>query len=131
WRTVVTEESTRDLSSDSYPLNVLRLLESTYNMGSISVVPSSESEFYSVWIFASFVIPIFAFSSLFWKKRMFQYALFFSILSILGLLLVTGNNIPFNLYTTLLFYTPLISSLQMLFREPDKWAFLATFGYSF
>jgi hypothetical protein len=131
WRTVVTEESTRDLSSDSYPLNVLRLLESTYNMGTINVVPSNVSTLYPFWIFASFVIPVFVFSSLFGKKRLLKYALFFSILSILGLLLVTGNFLPFNLNTTLLFYTPIISSLQMLFREPDKWAFLVAFGYSF
>jgi glucose/arabinose dehydrogenase len=134
WNDVVTEESTRALSSESQLLNVFRLIEGNYNLGTINVVPSDTSVLYPIWLFASFVIPILAFSSfssLLWKKNFLKYTLFFSVISIVGLFFTIGSNAPFNFYSIFLFYTPLISNLQLIFREPDKWGFMVAFGFSF
>jgi hypothetical protein len=131
WSAVVTEEITRDLSQESGFPNVIRLLEGTFNMGIIEVIPSQASGLYPFWLIASFVPPILAFSALIWRNSVYRYTLFFSVIAIIGILLTMGTNAPLNLYSGLLFYTPLTSYLQILFREPDKWGFLIAFGFSF
>jgi hypothetical protein len=131
WSAVVTEEITRDLSQESGFPNVIRLLEGTFNMGIIDVIPPQASGIYPFWMIVSFVPPILAFSALIWKNSYYRYTLFFSAIAIIGILLTMGTNAPLNLYSVLLFYTPLTSYLQILFREPDKWGFLVAFGFSF
>jgi hypothetical protein len=130
WSAVVTDEITRDLSQESGFPNVIRLLEGTFNMGIIEVIPPQASEIYPFWLIVSFVPPILAFSALIWKNSYYRYTLFFSTIAIIGILLTMGTNAPLNLYSVLLFYTPLTSYLQILFREPDKWGFLVAFGFS-
>jgi hypothetical protein len=132
WSAAVTEETTRELSRESDFLNVVRLLEGTFNMGQIRVSPSTSSDLYSIWLLASFVVPVAGFSALvWWKRNLFRYAILFSAISVIGILLTMGTNAPFSLYSILLFHTPIFSSLQILFREPDKWGFLVAFGFSF
>ena len=131
WSAVVTEEITRDLSQESGFPNVIRLLEGTFNMGIIEVTPPQASGIYPFWLMASFVPPILAFSALIWRSSFYRYTLFFSAIAIIGILLTMGTNAPLNLYSILLFYTPLTSYLQILLREPDKWGFLVAFGFSF
>jgi hypothetical protein len=132
WSAAITEETTQELSRESSFPNVIRLLEGTFNMGQIQVSPTSSSNFYSVWLLASFVVPVVSFLALiWWRKNLISYGIFFSLATVLGILLTMGTNTPFNLYSYLLFYTPLFSSLQILFREPDKWGFLVAFGFSF
>lgn len=134
WSAVVTEEITRELSRESDFLSVLRLIEGTFNMGIIDVTPDQTSKLYSIWSFTSFVPPVLAFSSVLFLKRknaFGKYILFFCALAIIGILLTMGSNAPFDVYSTLLFHTPLTSYLQILLREPDKWGFLVAFAYSF
>jgi hypothetical protein len=132
WSAAVTEQITEELSRESNFQNVIRLLEGTFNMGKINVFPAEGSAFNSIWLLASFVVPVISFAALiWWKRNLFRYALFFSVLSVIGIFLTMGTNAPFNLYSILLFYTPVISNLQILFREPDKWGFLVAFGFSF
>ena len=135
WSAVVTEEITRELSRESDFLSVLRLIEGTFNMGIINVTPDQTSNLYSIWFFASLVPPILAFSSvLFLKKRkkvLDKSIVSFCGLAIIGILLTMGSNAPFDVYSALLFQTPLTAYLQILFREPDKWGFLVALAYSF
>ena len=135
WSAVVTEEITRELSRESDLLSVLRLIEGTFNMGIIDVTPDQASNLFPIWYFASLVPPVLAFSSvLFLKDRkngLDKIILFFCALAIIGILLTMGSNAPFNIYSALLFQTPLTAYLQILFREPDKWGFLVALAYSF
>jgi hypothetical protein len=132
WSAAVTEETTRELSRESDFLNVIRLLEGTFNMGKIDVIPNQSSDYYPGWVIASFVVPIIGFSALaWWKSNLFKYALFFSVVSAIGILLTMGTNAPFNLYLTMLFHIPMASIIQIILREPDKWGFLVAFGISF
>lgn len=132
WSAAVTEETTRELSRESNFLNVIRLLEGTFNMGKIEVVPNQSSEFYSIWVIASFVVPVVSFAALaWWKTILFRYAVFFSIMSAIGIILTMGTNAPLDSYLVMLFHIPMVSILQILLREPDKWGFLVAFGFSF
>jgi hypothetical protein len=131
--TVVTQDSTDDLSRESNFVNVFRLIEGTFNMGTIKVVPPENSLLYPFWIFAAFVPPIVALTSLLFGRNLIlrKSILFFFLAVVIGILFTIGSNAPFNLYSILLFNIPLLSHLQVLFREPDKWGFLIGFGYSF
>ena len=135
WSAVVTEEITRELSRESDLLSVLRLIEGTFNMGIIDVVPDQASSLFPVWSIVSLVPPILAFSSVLFlrnrNKGLDKIILLFCALAIIGILLTMGSNAPFGLYSALLFQTPLTAYLQIIFREPDKWGFLVSLAFSF
>jgi len=133
WNSVVTEESTLHLSRESNFPNLFRLIEGTYNMGTINVIPQSTSVLYSFWLFLGFVPPIIAILSVLFVKanKIRRDVLFFLGIALIGIFLSLGTNAPFKFYSTLLFSTNLISTIQILFREPDKWGFLVAIGFSF
>ncbi|HEY7777928.1 MAG TPA: hypothetical protein VIA09_05255, partial [Nitrososphaeraceae archaeon] len=126
---LVTDELTRILSRDNVLLNVLRLIQDWWEPKIIDVTPSQTSILYPVWLIASFVPPILVFSSLLLKRN--SIVLFFLAISIIGILLTLGTNAPFNLYSLILFESPLFTALKYVFRDPDKWAFMICIGYSF
>jgi hypothetical protein len=135
WSAVVTEEITRELSRESGFLNVLRLIEGTFNMGIIEVTPGQASSFFPLWFVVSLVPPVLAFSSVLFLKNknkgLNKIILLFCALAIIGIFLTMGTNTPFGVYSALLFQTPLTAYLQILLREPDKWGFLVALSYSF
>jgi hypothetical protein len=126
---VITDSSLQTLSQDSDFLNVFRLKSDWVQ----KPLPDSElpvtSPFYSLWLVASFVPPIIAFSTLLFKKYR-KYTVIFSTMSILGIFLAMGTRAPFD-YLTLFFDTHIFSSYGWIFRDPDKWTFLIAVGYSF
>ena len=128
---VQTEEIVKLLSRDSNFLNVFRLIEDWVCCPrTVNVEPSQTSLLSVLWLPASFVIPILAFSSLLIKKHT-KYVIAFSILAIIGIFLTLGYQAPINIWPVFLFYTPFLSSFNWIFREPDKWAFMIAFAYSF
>jgi len=127
---LLTKEETEILSRDSSFLNVFRLIEDWWKPRIIDVSPPQTSLLYPFWLLASFVFPIVAFSSLLLIKRS-RAVLLFSIIGIIGILLTLGTNGPFNFYSIFLFEAPLFSTLQFLFRDPDKWGFMIALAYSF
>jgi len=128
---VVTEETTKMFSENSSFLNVFRLLQDLPNFfESDAGVPPNTSSLYPAWLFASFLVPILAFSALFFKTFI-RYALIFSGIAIVGIILSMGTNIPLNFYSSLLFEIPISSSIRNLLRDPDKLAFLIPLAYSF
>jgi hypothetical protein len=133
WNSVNTEETTEGLSRESSFPNLIRLIEGTFNMGTINVIPQSTSALYPFWVFVGFVPAIIAFLSVLFNKsiKIKRDILFFLGAVLIGIFLSLGTNAPFNFYSTVLFSNYLISTLQILFREPDKWGFLVAFGYSF
>src|SRR5687768_5634039 len=127
---LVTEELTRILSRDNVFLNVLRLIQDWWEPRIIEVTPPQTSLLYNVWLVASFVPPVLVFSSLLLKRNS-KIGLFFLAISIIGILLTLGTNAPFNLYSLILFESPLFTAIKYVFRDPDKWAFMIGIGYSF
>ena len=127
---LVTKERTEYYSQHSDYSTVLRLIQDWWQAGMADVSPPETSLLYPVWLFASFVFPILAISSLFLKRNS-NKILLFSIIGIMGILLTLGTRAPFNFYSIFLFDFPLPSILQYLFRDPDKWGFLIAFAFSF
>ncbi len=126
----VTEEYTKELSNDSSFLNVFRLIEDTWIPKIVNVTPPPDSFFYPIWLFASFLLPIVAFSAVIFTRNI-KYVIPIFALALIGILLTLGTNAPYNFYTFLLFEAPLSPILRFIFREPDKWAFLIALSYSF
>lgn len=127
---VVTEEVLQMLSRDSNFLNVFRLIEDWWLPRIINVSPQQDSLLYFIWLPVSYLIPILAFSSLLFIKK-YRYISFFLLMAIIGIFLTMGSNAPFNIYSNLVFSIPLSSKFGWVFRDPDKWAFLIAFAYSF
>jgi hypothetical protein len=129
FKIVVTEETTEMFSQGTTFWNVFRLVGDWTHVSEPIKEPSGSSPIYQVWLFASYLLPVTAFSALL-SRTFFKYALIFSLIAVLGILLVMGNNVPFDLYSILLFKIPFFSYFNNIFRDPDKWAFLIGFAYS-
>lgn len=128
---VQTEEVVSMLSRDSNFVNVLRLIEDWWCCPrTVNAVPDQTSILFSLWLPASFAVPILAFSSLLLKKYT-KYIIAFCTLAIGGIFFTLGYQAPINLWPIFLFDIPIISGFNWLFREPDKWAFMISFAYSF
>src|SRR5690242_8769166 len=94
---VQTEEIVKLLSRDSNFLNVFRLIEDWVCCPrTVNVEPSQTSLLSVLWLPASFVIPILAFSSLLIKKHT-KYVIAFSILALIGIFLTLGYQAPINI----------------------------------
>ena len=119
-------EDLETLSRDSDFLNTFRIVADW-----LTGQPVENSSYYAFWFPATFIVPIFAFSTtLFVKRFLWKYTLTFSFIAILGIVLAMGTKSPFNYYQLLL-ATPLIENYVWIFRDPDKWSFLVAFSYSF
>ena len=127
---LVTNERTEYYSQHNNYLNVLRLIQDWWQAKMADVSPPETSLLYPVWLFAGFIFPILALSSLFLKRNS-KKILMLSMIGISGILLTLGTNAPFSFYSIFLFDFPLPSILQYLFRDPDKWGFLIGFAFSF
>ncbi|MBV9175755.1 MAG: hypothetical protein JO297_01810 [Nitrososphaeraceae archaeon] len=125
---VQTEEVIKMLSRNSNFLNVFRLTEQWFSR-TVNDQPSQASVLFPLWLGASFLIPVLAFSSLLKKNR--RYVLYFSLIAVIGIFLTVGTESTIKFWTIFVFYVPFISKFNYLFREPDKWAFLIAFAYSF
>ena len=128
--TLVTNERTEYYSQHSDYLTVLRLIQDWWQARMADVSPPETSLLYPVWLFASFVFPILALSSLILTRNSKKIMLLYMI-GIIGILLTLGTNAPLNFYSIFLFDFPLPTILQYLFRDPDKWGFLIAFAFSF
>jgi hypothetical protein len=128
--TAITEETTQMLSRDSNFLNVFRLIQDWWCCPKITnVSPPQTSFLFPLWLAASFLLPILAFSSLILQKNN-KFIFSFSLLATVGLFLVMGTQAPFNIWSAVLFHIPLVSKFNFLLREPDKFSFLIAFSYS-
>lgn len=121
----LTEEDLELKSRDSDFLNAFR---AETNWIKSDEIPSQNSLFYYLWLPASFVIPIIAFSSLILKRSMYQFI--FAGIALIGILLAMGMKSPLNYYELAL-STPILSNYFWVFREPDKLSFSIGFAYSF
>lgn len=127
---ITTEEILQTLSRDSNFLNVLRLIEDWWLPRIIDVSPQQDSLLFFIWLPVSFLIPILAFSSILFIRK-YRSISFFFLMAIIGIFLTMGTNAPFDFYSKLVFSIPLHSKFGWVFRDPDKWAFLIAFAYSF
>jgi hypothetical protein len=123
----VTEENLKLLSRESNFLNTLRVLDYWQN-SDIDTYPEHSLQFY-LWTFASFVVPVTAFSALFIKKSL-KYALIFSSGALIAILFAMGTQAPVDYYKVAL-SVPILSKFIWIFRDPDKLSFLTTSAYSF
>jgi len=131
--TIITEESTTLLTRNSAPLNVIRLTQGWWQIGERDNGPPQTTYLYPIWLFTSFLFPILVFLSLVIVKKNLKYVLLLLSLAIVGIFLTVGaqGQISKYFYSLLLFHIPLISQINWVFRDPDKWAFLIAVGYSF
>jgi hypothetical protein len=127
---LVTEEQTEAFSRDSSFSNVIRLMQDWWEPRVIDPSPSQTEPLYPFWLIASFLLPFIAFSGLLVRKNS-GYVFLFSCIALVGILLTVGTNAPVDLYSLFLFELPVGTTLRFIFRDPDKWAFLVAFGYSF
>jgi hypothetical protein len=119
-------EGLETLSRDSNFLNTFRIV-TDWSTGQ----PSENSSYYALWFSATFIVPVFAFSTtLFVKRSLRKYTLTFSLIAVLGIVLAMGTKSPIN-YFQLLLVTPVIENYVWIFRDPDKWSFAIAFSYSF
>ena len=123
----VTEENFKFLSRESNFLNTFRILGYWQNPF-VETYPEHTLELY-LWTFASFVVPIMAFSALFLKKSI-KYPLIFSSGALVAILFAMGSQAPVDYYKLAL-SIPLLSKFVWLFRDPDKLSLLTIFAYSF
>jgi hypothetical protein len=120
---VLTYEIGEILSRSSNLLNVLRLTSDWTNLETVE--PQQTSPLHSIWIISSYAVPILAFSALLFRKTL-NYAILFLVPVIVGIILSMGTQSPSGYYF-IIFSIP----LGWLFRDPDKWSFLVSLGYSF
>jgi hypothetical protein len=123
----LTDESLDLLSKESNFLNTFRVM--SYWLNSDVEKFSDNSLLFSLWILASFVIPVVAFSALLLRKSI-KYPLIFSSAALIVIFLAMGTQAPFN-YFGIAVATPILTKFVWLFRDPDKWSFLIAFAYSF
>ena len=116
-KNVLSQDNIKFLSFAKFK-HALLLLQPHWYKNSFGVISYTRKEF--------LLIPLFAFGSvLFNRKNKETY--FWIIISLLGIILVKGNNPPFeNLYAFLFSNLPGFS----LFRDPTKFYLLICFGYS-
>jgi len=122
-----TQENLDLLSRESIFLNSIRVM--AYWINSDVVKPYEHSLFFQVWLYASFVVPVVAFSSLVIKKSI-KYSIIFSGIALFAIFLAMGTQAPFNYYNALV-AVPGLSKFAWLFRDPDKLTFFIAFAYSF
>jgi len=114
------------LSRNSAIINTFRLTDIWWQHSSI--MPEN-AIFQHIWTVATFVLPIFAFSSLIVsKEKIKQFSIFFGLISIVFIFLATGTNnglstvyswLTFNLY------------FGWLLRAPNKLTMIVAMMYSF
>ena len=121
----LTQEILEVLSREGNFVNTLRIL--AYWLNSDVITP--DESYYHLWIFASIVIPISAFSSLLLRKYI-KYAVIFSGIALTVTLLAMGTRSPIDYYKLVL-TNPMLTSFAWLLRDADKWSSLIVFAYSF
>lgn len=121
----LTQEILEILSREGNFVNTLRILAYWLN----SDVITADNPYYPIWIFASIVIPLTAFSSLLLRKSI-KYAVIFSGIALIATLLAMGTKSPIDYYKLVL-TNPMLTSFAWLLRDADKWSSLIVFAYSF
>lgn len=124
---LLQEENLQILSRHANILNSFRLASDWQSVQHHE--PSENAPLHTLWIFASFLIPIIAFSSLITRKFMI-YTSIFSFVAIIGILLDMGTQSPINYYN-IIFSTEIGKNYGWLIRAPEKFTLLIAFGYSF
>jgi hypothetical protein len=122
-----TQENLDLLSRESNLLNSIRVM--AYWINSDVVKPYEHPLFFQMWMYASFVVPVVAFSSLVIKKSI-KYSIIFSGIALVAIFLAMGTQAPINYYNVLV-AVPGLSKFAWLFRDPDKLTFFIAFAYSF
>ncbi|MFQ6126429.1 MAG: carbohydrate binding domain-containing protein [Candidatus Heimdallarchaeota archaeon] len=122
--TYITDESLNLFSRNSNVLNVIRLMG--YWAVNVNYSPSFQALFYP-WLFASFMLPLFAFASLLLNPKN-KYALYFSLIGFLFIFLAKGVQGPLpSSYRWLTFNVPFFE----VFRDPNKWEGLLALAFCF
>ena len=122
-----TEENINLLSRYSNFLNTLRGMAYWINLEVIRAY--DHTNFFDLWQYASFVVPVVAFLTLI-SKRSLKQSIIFSSVAVIGIFFAMGTRSPVNYYDLML-STPVLDKLVWLLRDPDKMTFLIAFAYSF
>jgi hypothetical protein len=122
----LTDEIIELLSREGNFLNSFRILAYWLN-SDIELQENTLLSFF--WPYASVVIPIIAFSALFFRWSL-KYALIFSAMALTGIVLAMGTYSPLDYYDLVL-STPALAKFAWVLRDSDKLSFLITFAYSF
>lgn len=122
----LTKEIVELLSRESNFLNTFGILAYWLN-SDVGLQENTISHFF--WTIASIVIPVAAFSALFFRKSL-KYALIFSAVALIGIVFAMGTYSPLEYYNLVL-STPVLGKFAWLLRDSDKLSFLITFAYSF
>jgi hypothetical protein len=121
----LTEEVIQLLSREGNFLNTVRILAYWLNS---DVHIFGDSFVSTLWLLASFTIPVVAFLSLFVRKFL-KFSVIFVSIALIGILLAMGSNSPLN-YHTLILSSPSLSEFAWLLRDSDKLSFSTIFAYS-
>ncbi len=122
----LTRESLELLSRESNFVNSFRIMAYWLDSG---IEFSNLPLFNSFWIVSTFTVPLIAFSSLLLKKSI-KFSIAFAGSALTAIFLSMGTNAPLDYYSIAL-NIPIISKFVWVFRDPEKWAFIAVFAYSF
>lgn len=122
----LTKESLELLSRESNFINSFRIMAYWLNSG----VDISNNQFYSsLWTITTFVVPVTAFSALI-IRRSIKFTIIFATAALIAIFLSMGTRSPINYYDLAL-QIPIVSKFVWVFRDPEKWAFIAVFAFSF
>jgi len=121
----LTEEVIQLLSREGNFLNTVRILAYWLNS---DVQTFGDSFLSTLWLLASFTVPVVAFLSLFVRKLL-KFSVIFIGIALIGILLAMGSNSPLK-YHTLILSSPSLSEFAWLLRDSDKLSFATTFAYS-
>ncbi len=122
----LTTESLELLSRESNFLNSFRILAYWLNA---SVDVSDNQIYSSFWTMTTFVVPLTAFSALI-VRRSIKFAVVFAATALISIFLTMGTRSPINYYDLAL-NIPIVSKFVWVFRDPEKWAFITVFAFSF
>lgn len=110
----ITDDSIDLFSRNSNVLNVVRVMG--YWFREVNYWPYSQV-LYLHWLLASFILPLFAFSSLLLNYNN-KYVLYFSIMGLFFIFMAKGTQNPASsAYGWLIFNVPFFE----VFRDPNKW----------
>jgi len=121
----LTEEVIQLLSREGSFLNTVRILAYWLNS---DVHIFGDSFVSTLWLLASFTVPVVAFLSLFIRKFL-KFSVIFVSIALIGILLAMGSNSPLK-YHSLILSSPSLSEFAWLLRDSDKLSFATIFAYS-
>ncbi|MDH5770203.1 MAG: hypothetical protein OEZ25_02800 [Candidatus Bathyarchaeota archaeon] len=123
---IVTWETIERLSARSDLLNVIRLMGNWFPQ----VVYQPPPPLYTLWLPASFTLPLAAFVTALTKFKD-KYVKYFLLMCVLSIFLAMGSNSPLSqAYKWASLEAPFSDAIGWVFREPDRWNGLTSLMYA-